>query len=114
LLFPFHGEYDLVGFLTLGRRNGEFFDPRLIEGARSLAGIVSALLERDALQQAMKERKIVERAKGIVQRREGLSEEKAYHFLRNASRRRRIPMAEVAREVVESGINHAATLSRTA
>ena len=114
LLFPFHGEYDLLGFLTLGRRSGDLFDPQSIRDAQPLAGIVAALLERDALQQAMKERKIVERAMGIVQRREGLSEEKAYLYLRNTSRRRRIPMAEVAREVVETGINRVAALSRTA
>jgi len=114
LLFPFRAEYDMLGFLTLGRRSGEFFDRQTVEGAQPLARIVGALIERDALQIAMKERKLVERAKGILQRKERISEENAYLLLRKASRYRRLPMAEVAREIIQSNANRAAALRRTA
>jgi hypothetical protein len=114
LLFPFRAEYDLLGFLTLGRTSGEFFDRQAVEGAQPLVRIVGALLERDALQNAMKERKLVERAKGILQRKERISEESAYLLLRNASRYRRLPMAEVAREIIQSSVNRAAPLRKTA
>jgi AmiR/NasT family two-component response regulator len=75
--------------------------------------IVGALLERDALQSALKERKLVERAKGILQKKERISEENAYLLLRKVSRYRRLPMAEVAREIIQSGVNRATALRKT-
>ena len=114
LLFPFRAEYDLLGFLTLGRRSGELFDRQAVEGAETVASIVGALLERDALQNAMKERKLVERAKGLLQKKERISEENAYLLLRKVSRYRRLPMAEVAREIIQNTVNRAAPLRRTA
>jgi uroporphyrinogen-III synthase len=47
-------------------------------------------------------RKIVERAKGILQRKHGLTEEDAYLFLRNESRRQRRPMRELAEEIIKA------------
>jgi AmiR/NasT family two-component response regulator len=44
----------------------------------------------------------VERAKGILQHRRKLSEESAYLFLRETSRRLRLPMVDVARDVIQS------------
>jgi hypothetical protein len=45
-------------------------------------------------------RKIVERAKGVLQVERGLSEQEAYEYMRGASRRRRIPLAELAQEIL--------------
>ena len=56
-------------------------------------------------------RKIVERAKGILQRQFGLTEEQAYLRLRNESRRLRKPMAELARVIL---LNAGATNGREA
>lgn len=47
-------------------------------------------------------RKVVERAKGVLQTEKGLSEEQAYEHLRRASRRRRMPLTELAEEVLRS------------
>jgi uroporphyrinogen-III synthase len=47
-------------------------------------------------------RKLVERAKGILQRRHGMTEEEAYLSLRNESRRLRRPMRELAEAVILS------------
>ena len=47
-------------------------------------------------------RKIVERAKGILQQRDRLTEEEAYLRLRNESRRLRRPMRELAEAVILS------------
>lgn len=44
----------------------------------------------------------MERAKGILQHRRKLSEESAYLFLRETSRRLRLPMVDVARDVIQS------------
>ncbi len=48
-------------------------------------------------------RKLIERAKGILQRQLGLTEEQAYLRLRNESRRLRKPMAELARSILMDG-----------
>ncbi len=45
-------------------------------------------------------RKIVERAKGILQHRHNLTEEEAYLRLRNESRRMRRPMKELADAII--------------
>lgn len=45
-------------------------------------------------------RKVVERAKGVLQADHGFSEETAYEHLRKLSRQRRTPLAEIAREIV--------------
>jgi signal transduction protein with GAF and PtsI domain len=45
-------------------------------------------------------RKVVERAKGILQRRENITEEEAYLRMRNESRRLRRPMKELAEAII--------------
>ena len=55
-----------------------------------------------AIRQQLENRKMVERAKGILMRRTGLSEQEAYRILQRTSQDRSVPMADVAREVLES------------
>lgn len=45
-------------------------------------------------------RKVVERAKGILQQRQGVTEEEAYLRMRNESRRLRKPMKELAEAII--------------
>lgn len=66
-----------------------------IEAAR-LEGEISQLSEQ------LEARKLVERAKGILQREFGVTEEEAYLTLRRQSRQRRKPMKEVAEAIVLS------------
>jgi uroporphyrinogen-III synthase len=56
--------------------------------------------EVTSLSDQLETRKVVERAKGILQREMNLSEEEAYHALRRQSRQRRKPMKEVAEAVL--------------
>jgi len=107
-------QYGYQRLLTLGRRSADSFDRQALEGAEPVASIVAALLERDALQNAMRERKLVERAKGLLQKKERISEENAYLLLRKVSRYRRIPMAEVAREIIQSNAIRSTPLRKTA
>ncbi len=102
LVTPLRGAEELLGILTIGRTQDRDFDDDAIEVAQRSARLLSAVIERDSLQQKLAERKLVERAKGILQRRRKLSEEQAYLMLRNTSRRRRTPMAELAREIIET------------
>lgn len=61
-------------------------------------------LEHDLskLSQKMEERKAVERAKGILMKESGYSEEEAYQILRKLSMDRRCPMMEIATTIVIS------------
>jgi len=52
------------------------------------------------MRRKLEERKVVERAKGILQRRHGLTEEDAYLQLRNESRRLRKPMKDLADAII--------------
>lgn len=57
--------------------------------------------EVGSLRQALADRKVIERAKGIVMAAERLSEEEAYRRLRSESQDRRRRIVEVAQEIVE-------------
>jgi len=116
----------LLGIVTIGRTGAEEFTPGSAEIIGSLAGVleesfaneslrtrlrsVSAELARTQtreleLERKIEERKLVERAKGLLQE-QGLTEEAAYMQIRFHSRQRRTPMVEIAREIIaadESG-----------
>jgi len=102
LMVPLRTENELSGLFTLGRAADDVFDGSSVGIAQRIARLLEALLERDSLQQKLLERKLVERAKGILQHRRGLSEEQTYLMLRSNSRRRRMPMVNLAREIIEA------------
>ena len=52
------------------------------------------------MKRALETRKLVERAKGILQHKYTLTEEEAYIRLRNESRRLRRPMRELAEAII--------------
>ena len=56
--------------------------------------------EAATVRRQLEERKIVERAKGILQRKHNTTEEDAYFRLRNQSRRLRRPMRELAEAII--------------
>jgi two-component system, response regulator PdtaR len=61
------------------------------------------LIEETAeMRRQLETRKLVERAKGILQQRHSLTEEEAYLRLRNESRRLRRPMRELAEAIILS------------
>lgn len=55
------------------------------------------------LEQSLADRKTIERARGLVQQKLGVSEDEAYTWLRRAAMDQRLPLAEVARRTLESG-----------
>ena len=57
-------------------------------------------LETADMKRQLETRKLVERAKGILQNTHGLSEEEAYLRLRNESRRMRRPMRDLAEAII--------------
>lgn len=60
------------------------------------------IAEREDLAQSLENRKLVERAKGILMRRLNLGEQEAHRRLQLESQRRRLNMADLARKVIES------------
>ena len=72
--------------------------------AKSLLADENVRLQEETaeMRRQLEIRKIVERAKGILQRRHTLTEEEAYLRLRNESRRLRRPMRELAEAIILS------------
>lgn len=64
--------------------------------------LVEARREADEARQALEARKLIERAKGILMRRTGTSEQEAYRIMQRSSQDRSVPMVEIARAVLES------------
>lgn len=64
--------------------------------------------KRDATdaRQQLENRKLIERAKGILMRRTGTSEQEAYRILQRTSQDRSVPMVDIARAVLESEPGH--------
>ena len=58
-------------------------------------------IELGQAQQKLAERKYVERAKGLLMKSRGLSEDEAYHTLRRMAMERNRRMGDVARSVIE-------------
>jgi response regulator NasT len=81
-------------------------DSRELHAAIELAGVRHAefqLLEAevDRAQQALEDRKLVERAKGLLMSALNLSEQDAFRRLQLTARERNLRLAEVARRVVD-------------
>ena len=99
----------LVGVMNFQHREPHVYssrDIRLISTIGFLAGaeIEVARLETEIsyLSQRLVTRKLVERAKGILQRELGLTEEQAYLSIQRQSRQKRKTMKEVAEAIVLS------------
>ena len=99
----------VVGVLNLQNRAPHVYSERevtLISTVGFLVGaeIEMACLEKEKLQlvDQLEVRKLVERAKGILQRELKISEPKAYEVLQRQSQQRRKPMKDIAEAIVLS------------
>lgn len=89
--------------------------PRVLDSTIRLAAtrakeLLAARRDAEAARQALENRKTIERAKGILMRRTGSSEQEAYRILQRTSQDRSVPMVEIAKAVLasEPGIQEAA------
>ena len=81
--------------------------PRVIDATVRLAArrgrdLVKARQDVIAARRELENRKVVERAKGILMRRTGSSEQEAYRILQRTSQDRGEPMVDIARAVIDS------------
>jgi AmiR/NasT family two-component response regulator len=56
--------------------------------------------QRDQLEQKLEERKLIERAKGLLMDTRNLSEREAYRFLQKTSQDKNTPMVDLARKIL--------------
>lgn len=98
-----------VGVINLQHRQPHVYTKRQVELISMIGFLVGAEIEMARLEgenshlsQQLETRKLVERAKGILQRDLGLTEEQAYLALQRQSRQKRRSMKEVAEAVVLS------------
>ena len=79
---------------------------RIIKSIASLAAIVienfRLVVESQGIQEELEARKLIERAKGILMKREGLSEQGAYKLIRKYSMDKRKSMKEVSEAILLS------------
>lgn len=86
-------------------------DAAMAPGARSTMDLLQAQTQRlhaisedlAAAQAALRERKLVERAKGLLMERRGLGEDAAYRLLRQTAMQQHRRMGEVAEQVLQLG-----------
>jgi signal transduction protein with GAF and PtsI domain len=99
----------VVGVINLQHKQHHAYRRREIRMISTVGFLVGAEIEMARLEEAnsslaeqLQTRKVVERAKGILQRDLGLSEEQAYLALQRQSRQKRKPMKEIAEAIVLS------------
>jgi uroporphyrinogen-III synthase len=99
----------VVGVINLQHRLPHVYKPKQIRLISTIGFLVGAEIELARLEEAnsnlseqLETRKVVERAKGILQREFKLSEEQAYLALQRQSRQKRIAMKELAEAIVLS------------
>ena len=99
----------VVGVINVQHKQHHVYRRREIRMISAVGFLVGAEIELARLEEAnftlseqLQTRKLVERAKGILQRDLGLSEEQAYLALQRQSRQKRRPMKEIAQALVLS------------
>jgi len=74
-----------------------------IQTALAAAREMKALKENvNTLETTLRERKLIERAKGILMTRRNMSEPEAFRFLQRQSQDKRMPMAKLAESIVQA------------
>jgi uroporphyrinogen-III synthase len=114
LSVPLMGSGNVVGVINVHHRERHDYSPEEIALVSFIgeqigeAVVKTHLVDENAhllgeiqmMKRRLEERKLVERAKGLLQKRHGLTEEQAYLRLRNESRRLRRPMRDLAEAII--------------
>jgi signal transduction protein with GAF and PtsI domain len=97
----------VIGTINIYTREQRAFSDEEIGFVKAVAGQAAVAIENARLmsetlemKRTLEARKLVERAKGILQQKYNLTEEEAYLRLRNESRRLRRPMRDLAEAVI--------------
>jgi signal transduction protein with GAF and PtsI domain len=90
-----HVAEEIATMQFIGQQMGSAIGKSLLEEENARLSEEAAEAKRQ-----LEIRKVVERAKGILQQRQGVTEEEAYLRMRNESRRLRKPMKELAEAII--------------
>jgi GAF domain-containing protein len=100
----------VVGMANFCRIEGTSFKARELAFLVGLSAPLGALLTTSTLREELErtarqlaDRKLLDRAKGLLQESLGWTEEEAYLQIRRLSRQQRTPMREIARQVIDAG-----------
>ncbi len=107
LSVPLFAREAVIGTINIYTREPRAFTEDEIDFVKVVAGQAAIAIENTRLmsetlemKRTLETRKLVERAKGILQYKHNLTEEEAYLRLRNESRRLRRPMRDLAEAVI--------------
>lgn len=107
LSVPLSSRDKVIGTINIYTRERRVFSDDEIGFVRVVAGQAAIAIENARLmsetlemKRTLEARKLIERAKGILQYKHSLTEEEAYLRLRNESRRLRRPMRDLAEAVI--------------
>jgi signal transduction protein with GAF and PtsI domain len=107
LSVPLLAGLKVIGTLNIYTREKRSFTAEEIGFAQAVAGQAALAFENARLiseslemKRTIETRKVIERAKGILQHRYGLTEEQAYLDMRSESRRLRRPMRDLAEAII--------------
>lgn len=99
----------LVGVINVQHRQPHDHTPWEVQTISTVGFLVGAEIEmarleseKDALTDQLESRKLIERAKGFLQRDHDIKEEEAYRMMQKESRQRRKSMREIAEAVILS------------
>lgn len=107
LSIPVSSRGNVVGVINVQHKDPYPFSAREIKIISTLGHLVGTTIERVRLEEEVSElsgklaaRKLVERAKGVIQRELGISEEEAYSMLQKQARQRRKSMKEISEAIL--------------
>jgi len=107
LSVPILARGGLVGVINVQHRQTHHYTPWEMQTIATVGFLVGAEIEmarleseRDALSGQLASRKLIERAKGLLQRDHSISEDEAYRMMQKESRRRRKSMREISEAVL--------------
>jgi uroporphyrinogen-III synthase len=90
-----HSSEEIGALIFIGEQLGVTISKSLLEEENA-----RLLEETQEMKRELETRKLMERAKGILQQNHGITEEEAYLRLRNQSRRLRRPIRELAEAII--------------
>lgn len=103
LSVPIINEKGIAGVINLQNKNPHIFTKQEIKTLEALVKIIASAfakiaLERklNKLQNQLEERKVVEKAKGIIMRVKNINEEEAFSFMRKEAMNKRKSIKEIA------------------
>ncbi len=109
LSVPILARGGLVGVINVQHRRPHHYTPWEVQTVSTVGFLVGAEIEmarleseRNDLSSQLESRKLIERAKGLLQRDHDIKEEEAYRMMQKESRQRRKSMREIAEAVILS------------